>query len=242
MGQTSIVTGQYVTINQQAATVLQRAVAWLIDIILISFATVFLVGMVESISEVVYWSDFVEVAAILIIVVIMCYPLLMERFCNGQSVGKVLMRIRVICLDGSTPSGMAYLSRWLLLLVDMGFLGLGLAFIIFSKNSQRIGDMAAGTTVVQLSKDERPAMLRAFRFATKHYMPTYPEVTHLSMRQVSVIEHVLYMGNSARRDEHINTLAAKVERLLGIVSKEASNENFLVTLYNDFQYYTMTMV
>ena len=242
MGQTSIVTGQYVTINQQAATVLQRSIAWLIDLILLTFATIFLVGMTESLDEVVDWPDFEEAAAILIVIVIMCYPLFMERLCHGQSVGKALMRIRVICLDGSTPSGMAYLSRWLLLLVDMGFLGLGLAFIVFSKNSQRIGDMAAGTTVVKLSKEERPALLRDFRFTTKHYIPTYPEVTHLSMRQIGVIEHVLYMGNSARRYEHINTLAAKVERLLGIASKEADNEHFLLTLYNDFQYYTMTMV
>ena len=77
------------------------------------------------------------------------YPLLMEVFNHGQTLGKRLLSIQVIRLDGTEPSVSNSLTRWLLLLIDFFYFIIGLVFIIFTKNSQRLGDLAAGTTVVK---------------------------------------------------------------------------------------------
>ena len=64
----------------------------------------------------------------------------MELFNHGQSVGKMVMRIRVVKKDGTTPGIGDFFMRWLLQLVDLGFSGVGALVILISKNSQRLGD------------------------------------------------------------------------------------------------------
>src|SRR5690349_7662359 len=46
------------------------------------------------------------------------YHLLCEVFLNGQSIGKKVMRIKVISADGGQPSVSQYLIRWLFRTVD----------------------------------------------------------------------------------------------------------------------------
>jgi uncharacterized RDD family membrane protein YckC len=156
---------------------------------------------------------------------------------DGQTIGKSIMSIKVMCLDGSKPSKMALFLRWILYIVDFG-LGIGIVSIVFSKNCQRMGDLAAGTTVVKLSKTQRPYILRSFEFTDHRYAPSYPEATHLSVRQIEVIEHLLYSDNAQQRGKLINQLAQKVENILGIRAKENDAEKFLYKVYNDFQYYS----
>ena len=70
---------------------------------------------------------------------------------TGRTIGKVLVRIRVVSEDGSTPSIGASLARNVLRLVDWlpVFYVAGLARMAFSTNSRRLGDRLAGTTVVR---------------------------------------------------------------------------------------------
>jgi uncharacterized RDD family membrane protein YckC len=70
---------------------------------------------------------------------------------TGRTIGKALVRIRVVSEDGSTPSAGASLTRNVLRLVDWLPLlyVVGLATMVFSTNSQRLGDRLAGTTVVR---------------------------------------------------------------------------------------------
>ena len=60
------------------------------------------------------------------------------------------MNIRVVKADGTTPSLSAYLIRWLLYGIDVTITGgLGVLVILLTKNSQRLGDLAAGTYIDQ---------------------------------------------------------------------------------------------
>lgn len=235
MAQTSIITGQYVRIQQTAATVMQRFFAWVIDAIFLTIASAILFGMTESIAPTFY--TFRIILWFFSTFLILSYPLLMEMFVDGQTIGKSIMSIKVMCLDGSKPSKMSLFLRWILYIVDFG-IGLGIVSIVFSKNCQRLGDLAAGTTVVKLSKTQKPYILRSFEFTDHRYAPAYPEATHLSVRQIEVIEHLLYSDNAQQRGKLINQLAQKVENILGIRAKENDAEKFLNKVYNDFQYYS----
>jgi uncharacterized RDD family membrane protein YckC len=240
MARTNIITGQYVRIQQTAATVMQRFFAWVIDAIFLTIASTILFGITASIGT-TYYTAGIVLGFFSAFIVLSC-PLLMEMFVDGQTIGKSIMGIRVLCLDGSTPSKSAYMLRWLLYGIDFFCMGIGLAAIIFSKNSQRIGDLAAGTTVVKTVRGKRPFILNSFSFAQKGYVPNYPEAASLSMRQASVIGQALFNSNDVRRWQQLQQLSQKVEEYLGIRAKEPSAEHFLLSVYNDFQYYAMKMV
>lgn len=61
-----------------------------------------------------------------------------------------LINIRVVKVDGSTPSIGSYLLRWLLFPIDGPITsGLGLLVVLLNKNNQRLGDLAAGTMVIK---------------------------------------------------------------------------------------------
>ena len=78
------------------------------------------------------------------------YGGLLEGFANGQTLGKRVLRIRVVRRDG-TPIGVgAALLRNLLLLVDalpFAYV-LGLFAMMATERFRRVGDLAAGTVVV----------------------------------------------------------------------------------------------
>ena len=49
---------------------------------------------------------------------VLCYFLLSEITLNGQSLGKMAMRIKVITVEGGQPSIGQYLIRWVFRLID----------------------------------------------------------------------------------------------------------------------------
>lgn len=69
----------------------------------------------------------------------------------GRTLGKRLLGLRVMSVDGDPPSVGAVATRALLMLVDyIVYAGLvGLSFILFSKRRQRLGDLFSGTVVVE---------------------------------------------------------------------------------------------
>ena len=83
------------------------------------------------------------------IVAAFAYYALLEGFWNGQTVGKKLLGIKVVRLDGRPPDFAQAMMRTLLRLVDgLFFYFLGAMFVITSRRQQRLGDRVAGTTVV----------------------------------------------------------------------------------------------
>jgi len=101
MANTTIITGQYVQINQTPASVGERIIARLIDmviIILYLFATISFFNKVPTL--VLYQVSYL----LFIILPAVCYSLLFEVFNHGQSIGKMIMNIRVVMADGSSPT------------------------------------------------------------------------------------------------------------------------------------------
>ncbi len=240
MAQTNFITSQYVCVHQKAATVLQRFCAFLLDLVFMNICLMVL-GMILGLLA---WNSGTAplVLALILTIPILMYPLLMEVFYHGQSFGKKLMGIKVVSLDGSTPAISSYILRWVLLLVDMtGFIGL--TSIVFTRNSQRLGDLAAGTTVVRLERERQNYRLFNFSFAEANYCPNYPQVTNLSMPQFRLIANILYSRHSFVRNNRLLRLAEKTRRVMGVnVAQGTDAEHFLVNVYNDYQYYMSKMV
>ena len=69
---------------------------------------------------------------------------------TGQTLGKKIMGIKVVKENGDQPSFMDALIRTILRIIDgIAFYLVGFIVILVSEKKQRLGDMAAGTIVVE---------------------------------------------------------------------------------------------
>lgn len=241
MEKSNIITSQFVRINQTPASIVDRVLARIIDYIII---ILYIVAMLPLLSK-MHLDGSVPVFAFLIIPA-MGYDLIWETFNNGQSPGKYIMKTRVVNKDGSRPSLGSFFMRWLLSFVDIGMSGIGLLVILLTKDSQRLGDLAAGTMVIKLMDYKKhPISLDEFYYAKKDYHPVYEEAKNLSSAQAELIEKTLY-SQREDRDYQITTLAEKVIKFLDIAEKvkqkSGNKEKLLATILHDYQYYLMELI
>lgn len=238
MAESTIITGQFVRINQTPASIGERFLALLIDYILIGL---YLYSTATLISWSRMSSDFMTIVFFAVTYLpVLFYAFLCEVFNHGQSLGKRLMNIRVVKADGSTPSVGSYLLRWLLFPIDFFFTGgIGILSILLTKNSQRLGDLAAGTMVIKENNYRKiHVSLDEFDYLTQSYRPTYPQAADLSLEQVNVITRTLQSGKKDRT-QRIAQLARKVQELLSVTPRENTQEHFLQTVLRDYQYYAL---
>jgi len=92
----------------------------------------------EVVILVVYWAS--AFAYVL-------YTTIME-VTLGRSIGKILLGLRIISIDGQPPQVPALITRNLLRLIDVGVFFGPLVMILLFPLRQRAGDVAAGTIVI----------------------------------------------------------------------------------------------
>ena len=147
MKEFQIETAQNVGIVQNAATIMDRMWAYVIDTIVIYlylFAVIMLLVFLD-LNMRDTWAIY-----LLVSLPAFLYYVLLETFWNGQTIGKYILKTRVVRLDGSKPSFANYFVRWILRIIDVVITSGGLAalVILIRGNGQRIGDIAAQTTVI----------------------------------------------------------------------------------------------
>jgi uncharacterized RDD family membrane protein YckC len=150
-----VVTGEAVRIDLRVARLGSRTIAAIVDLFIESVAlfAAFLVAVL-----VVQPGDdaLAEAVAILVYVgIVVGYPVGSETFMRGRTVGKMVMGLRVVRDDGGPIRFRHAFTRGLLgaVVERPGFL-LGLPAIISmlaSNRSKRLGDIFAGTVVLQES-------------------------------------------------------------------------------------------
>jgi len=129
------------------APIEQRAGAIIIDTIMFLICG-FIIGFISGIYDL---EGLVKLATSLeLLAVFYLYFIILEGPAGGgQSIGKMIMSIKVTTEEGNVPSYWAAMIRTLLRIVDsILFYALGFLIITFSNKNQRLGDMAAKTIVV----------------------------------------------------------------------------------------------
>ena len=228
MAESTIITGQFVRISQTPASIGERLMALIIDYFLIGL---YILSTITLLSKLSLPSGFRLFFFLCIVYLpILGYSFLCEMFNHGQSFGKKLINIRVVKVDGSTPSIGSYLLRWILFPIDGPITsGLGLLVILLNKNNQRLGDLAAGTMVIK-EKNYRKihVSLGEFDYLTQN----------LSLEQVNVITRTLESSEKDRA-RRVTALAKKVQELLSVTPRDGNQEKFLQTVLRDYQYYAL---
>ncbi len=235
-----IQTAQNVDLEYEIASVGDRILAYILDIVF-QFAYSMVILMLYSILIASGINNGGAVWIFLFLVPIFFYDLLCEVFMDGQSFGKKLRKIKVVKMDGTQPTIGSYLLRWLLRLVDisLSYGGVALLTMLINGKGQRVGDLAAGTTVIRLVKRTNLEDT-IFTKVEENYIPKFPQAADLDDNTISIIKEVLH--TFIEEDRHGLTrqkLALRtqkaIEKKMGIQSGMDAKP-FLQTILRDYNY------
>ncbi|MEO8721448.1 MAG: RDD family protein [Ginsengibacter sp.] len=185
------------------------------------------------------------------------YSLFCEVMMHGQTIGKKVLNLRVISLDGGETSLNQYIVRWIFKVFEWPFFFgytffslqnifayiiitafwgvLVLILIAVSKKNQRLGDLAANTVVVNTESSFSVKDTVFMNIDEISYLVKFPEVLKLSDRDINTIKNVVDLYHKEYNSEICDRLASKVQEVLHIDS-EMYSINFLETLLADYNY------
>ncbi len=222
------VTNQNIEIDLEIASLGERILAFFIDAIIIFF-------LLMAVSITVSNMNLDAWIIGIIVLPFMFYSLLFEYLGNGQSLGKRAMNIRVVKLDGTTPTLSSYLLRWLFRLIDIYVLygGVSVISIIVTENGQRIGDLAAGTIVIKVPSVDMGNVLKSP--AKPGHVVTFPIVKQLNDQQIELMKKALEMRRQGFNKEGVTNLAEKLKAKFQI-DTELPDVKFLYTIIADYEH------
>jgi uncharacterized RDD family membrane protein YckC len=252
MLQVKLNTGFNIEVDFMIAPFIKRLFAWLIDIVIIIAWIVIMNKVLQIGQEYIWalpaWED------ILILLPFFLYFPLSEIFLNGQTVGKKAMQIKVIAIDGGNPSVSQFLIRWLFRMIDFPwwlpfaimsgefpwwsaiFLFGGIGCLIGTPYSQRIGDIVAGTILID-TRNRTSWEDTVFTELEADYQPRYPQVMQLSDKDINTLKGIISAVRKKSDYDLSIRIAARIRSKLHIEDDQDSLE-FLQTLLKDYNYYS----
>lgn len=229
-------TSQHIDIDYPVAGLGERVAAYFIDaaiFVAIYFLVIFgsIFGSFSGLGE-----KSIFIAIVVYLTCYVFYDLVCEVLFNGQSIGKKLMKIKVVSLDGAQPSTGQYFIRWIFRIIDFTLTAnlLGFLCVAVSEKKQRIGDIVAGTTLIKTQPATKIEHI-AFHPTDEDYVPQFSAVHLLADRDIELVHEVIRTYYRTYNTELIYSMAAKVSEFLGISIPEGMNEmQFLKTVSSDY--------
>jgi uncharacterized RDD family membrane protein YckC len=236
-----ITTSQNIDIDYEVAGLGERILARLIDIAVL--ALLFFVGLIGGAMTGIYsgpGSDtLVGILAVIYVVIVAFYDLVFEIFMNGQSIGKRIMKIKVISLNGAQPSVGQYLLRWLFRIVDFLIIEPGLVALIaaaVSEKPQRVGDMVAGTMLIRTTARTKMNSI-VFMPAYDGYQPVFKDAASLTERDIELINEVINNYIKTGNNMVVYNMATRVREHLNVTVPNGMNDMlFLQTIIKDYSH------
>jgi len=230
MSTVRVQTTQNVSLEYEVASLGDRILATLLDYLLYAVWFIF-VAVLASGLELGKVAGFV-----LALLPTTFYHLACEIYFNGQSLGKRARSTRVMRLDGTRPSLGDYVLRWLLRPLEViGFYGApALLTILINGKGQRLGDLAAGTTVISLKArpDQRLLQPEPPLPPGYSYQPVFAQAAQLADHDAALLRQLLSRGVAQQNFVLLNEAATKIKALLGVQS-DLGDESFLRTILRD---------
>jgi uncharacterized RDD family membrane protein YckC len=184
-----IKTTQHVAIVYSPAGLGERIIAYILDWFVLGAYFFLLIYLGTHIQiDLPNWLD-----ALIFFVPILLYDLVLEITLQGQSFGKKIMGLRVISMDGASPTGAQLVLRWCFRLIDIFLFipgAVATLSIVLSGKGQRVGDRVAGTAVIKLSGNVA-ARLNLLDPIEQDYEPSFPEVTFLQQKDIDIVQEVV---------------------------------------------------
>lgn len=252
MLQVKLDTGFNIEVDFMIAPFIKRFLAWVIDIVII-IAWYIIINKLVRIGQDEFWELPYWEVSLMSLPPLLYFPL-SEIFLNGQTVGKRAMQIKVIAADGGNPSVSQFIIRWLFRAIDFPiwilgaillgqlpwwsaiFLFGGIGCLIGTPFTQRIGDVVAGTILID-TRNRTSWEDTVFTELTDDYQPRYPQVMQLSDKDINTLKSII---SAVRRKSDYDLsirIAARIRSKLHLEDDQDSLD-FLQTLLKDYNYYS----
>ncbi len=209
MSRIEVSTAHNIVVRFELATLGQRFLACFLDLVILCMYSTIVMQVFTS--ELFYW--------LFIFPVWSFYHLTFEIFNQGQSLGKKVLKIRVVTLQGSTAKVNDYLIRWAFRIIEvLPCLGtIATLFISSSDKNQRIGDMLANTSVVK-NRNDNKVQLKSLKEIVQGEEILYPAITQFTDADMLLVKQAVTrynlaphnLNNKAVIDELCSTIADKV--------------------------------
>ncbi len=178
-----------------------RFLAWAVDVMCIGVISNFASYLISPIF--LLSPDMAQGLGILLyFIVTLAYRILLEWLWRGQTVGKRLLRLRVVDIEGMRLQPSQVVVRNLLRAVDFlpAFYIVGGLTCLLSRHAQRLGDIAANTVVIRIPRLETPDVeqLMAGKFNS---LRQHPQLEARLRQRVAPAEADLALRALMRRDD-----------------------------------------
>ena len=251
----TITTPFNIDLEFKIATFNKRLSAWVIDIVIICLYYYLIMVIIYPLLKM---GEAISTSAGLffIIIPVLVYQLVFELLFNGQTIGKKLAGIKVIDVEGREPTWGQYITRWILCLGNLSvyaiphlltrsffilpaFLVLyapDFLCMVITARAQRIGDLAAGTVVIDKNYRSDINETIYLDIDNVHYQAVFPEVMRLTDRDINGIRNLLSKKRTSRETEHyMIDISQKIKAVLQIES-DLYPSDFLHQLLKDYNH------
>jgi len=245
MKTTEIVTAHNVVIQYELATIFNRAVALLLDSVILVFYII-LCGIFFTMASASFGMGnmFESVELIYLIYMLFMLPAFFysfwcETFLGGQTIGKMALGIRVVKLSGDNPSMGDLFLRWTFRLIEIMPLGSIAALVASSTDkTQRLGDVVANTCIIKIKPSTQYSIKDILTIKSKKdYEPQYPQVVQLSDDDMLLIKNSIDRLRRYPNSQHKNLileLTKLAAEKLNISDIPKNKVSFLRTLLQDY--------
>lgn len=242
MANIAINTTQNVNLAYKTVGIGERMLAFLIDAA-IFWLYLFIVNIITELLGAALsdnWTVFGLQS--LLLLPVMFYSLYMHIIFNGRTVGKMVLKIRVVRVDGLPVHWSNYLIRWMLRLVDIWIFAsaVGILSILLSNKHQRLGDAAAGTIVISTKQKVKISHTILEDVEETTYLPKFMNVTKLTDKDVRLIKETYRIAKRSNDHRTLTALRKKVEEVLEVQS-ELYDKQFIDTVLKDYNYFTQKL-
>jgi len=244
MSNLQIITTQNVKLYFTTASVGERILAYGADLLIkIAYIVVayILFFQILNVKDLSAQSNILYTAIMcLLSLPVLFYTLVSETLMEGQTLGKKLVKIKVVKIDGYQAGFFDFLIRWIFCMVDinMGFAP-GLVTMMITKHTQRLGDLAAGTSVIS-EKSKYNISHTILMDVDEKYEPYFAQniVMLFSDNDMRIIKENAEIAFRQDNLKLLTQLVRKIESVMNIRNPFKSERELLNTLQKDYNYYT----
>jgi uncharacterized RDD family membrane protein YckC len=237
----------------------QRMGAWFIDIAIICLFYYLMYDILfRFFGKNVFLSVFLQL--FILIVPVMLYQLVFELMMNGQTLGKKIVGIKILDIQGNEPTWGQYFIRWILCIsniyvyiipfaiisITLDPLSIMFFFLIIyipdvlsvlvSRNSQKLSDLAAGTIVIDSRFKPNISDTIFLEICDTAYTPMFPQVMKLTDRDINGIRNLLNTRQGDKNSmDYMTDIALKIKSVLSI-SSDLHPSDFLKQLLMDYNF------
>lgn len=253
----SIDTPENIEFNYTVAGIGSRFLAAIVDTLLLgiiqvalAFVMGFLLAGVSDTEQGSVESILLAIWALLSFVFLWGYYIFFELSWNGQSLGKRLVRLRVVREGGRPITFVSSAIRNLVRLIDFlpGFYGLGVLVMFIDKRARRLGDLAGGTLVVKeqqavsleslMARSPAVSPLQALEHNPLPLPALSPNMQILTGKDYELVQEFLRRRSELGRESRMRLgkqLAEGLHSRLGIPFTNSNPELFLEQVVREYR-------